>query len=82
MCTITTREFRQNMAGMLDRSAAGEQIIVNRRGQYFIVLPFDVEPKVTPQMEAKIEKAREQYHKGEYTSLRSHEEIDKYLESL
>ena len=37
---------------------------------------------ITPSLQARIEKARAEYKAGEFTRLKTHEEIDKYFENL
>ena len=37
---------------------------------------------ITPAMAAKIEKARKEYKEGKGVSLKNHEDIDRYFESL
>ena len=37
---------------------------------------------ITPSLQARIEKARAEYKSGEFTRLKTHEEIDKYFDNL
>jgi len=37
---------------------------------------------VTPELEAKIKKARQEYREGKDISLKTHEEVDRYFESM
>jgi hypothetical protein len=49
---------------------------------YAIIPIEDDDLTITPAMAAKIENARKEYKKGKGVSLKSHEDIDKYFESL
>ena len=37
---------------------------------------------ITPELAAKIEKARQEYREGETVSLKSHEDVNHYFESM
>lgn len=37
---------------------------------------------ITPELQAKIDKARQEYKEGKITTVRTHEELDAFLESL
>ena len=37
---------------------------------------------ITPELQAKIDKARKEYKEGKTTTVRTHEELDAFLESL
>ena len=49
---------------------------------YAIIPVEDDDLTITPAMAAKIEKARKEYREGKGVSLKTHEDIDKYFESL
>ena len=49
---------------------------------YAIVAVDEDDLTITPAMAAKIEKARKEYKEGKGVSLKTHEDIDKYFESL
>lgn len=82
MCTVTARDFRQNMKAMFDRIDEGEDIVISRGDSHYMIVPVRMKPDVTPELLARIESAREEYLRGEYTSMQGHEEIDAYLEAL
>ena len=37
---------------------------------------------ITPELQAKIDKARQEHKEGKTTTIRTHEELDAFLESL
>ncbi len=49
---------------------------------YAIIPVSDDDLMVTPSLEAKIEKARQEYKEGNTVVLKSHEDIDRYFDSL
>lgn len=83
MCTITARDFRQNMKTMLDRASAGEDVVVSRGDEYFMVVKVNMVPEVTPELETRLAQAREQIACGEIgATLSSAEDIEAYLQNL
>ena len=72
------------MASSFDRVDVGEHVFINRgRKKVYAIIPItDDDLTITPALAAKLEKARREYKEGKTVSLKSHEEIDKYFESL
>lgn len=84
MASLSFTDFRKNMATSFDRVDAGEQIFISRgsKKMYAIIPVSDDDLMVTPSLEAKIEKARQEYKEGNTVVLKSHEDIDRYFDSL
>ena len=71
------------MATSFDKVDAGEQVFIRRKNQLYTIVPVkEEELSITPELAAKIEKARQQFHDGKTISLSSHEDIDRYFESM
>lgn len=84
MITVSAREFRSNQASIFDKADGGEKIII-RRGKkqaYTLVPVYDEDMDITPQLQAKIEQARQEYKEGKTVSIRTHEELDAFFDSL
>jgi hypothetical protein len=84
MITLSFTDFRKNMANSFDLVDGGEHVFINRgsRKMYAIIPVGDDDLTITPALAAKIEKARKEFKEGKGTSLKTHEDIDKYFESL
>ena len=83
MTHLTVRDFRSQMATSFDKVDAGEQVFIRRKNQLYTIVPVkEEELSITPELAAKIEKARQQFHDGKTISLSSHEDIDRYFESM
>ena len=84
MTALTFSDFRKNMASSFDLVDAGEHVFINRgsKKMYAIVAVDDDDLTITPAMAAKIEKARKEYKEGKGVSLKTHEDIYRYFESL
>ena len=70
MNTMTVRDFRTNLAANFDRVDAVERTVE------------DDDLTISPELQAKIDKARQEYKEGKTITCRSHEELDAFLESL
>lgn len=82
MITVSAREFRGNQASIFDKADSGEKIII-RRGKkqaYTLVPVSDEDLDITPALQAKIDKARQEYKEGRTTPIRTHEELDTFFE--
>lgn len=84
MITVSAREFRGNQASIFAKADSGEKIII-RRGKkqaYTLVPVYDEDLDITPALQAKIDQARQEYREGKTTTIRTHEELDAFFESL
>lgn len=81
---FTSREFRSRQAHVFDLADRGEKVIIRRnKKQAYTLVPVDDEDlTITPELQAKIDKAREEIKTGNCVSLKSQEDIDRYFESL
>ena len=83
MTQLTIRDFRSKMATSFDRVDAGEQVFIRRRNQLYTIVPVKEDDlTITPELAAKIEKARQEYREGKGITLKNREDIDKWFESL
>lgn len=81
---FTSREFRSQRAHVFDLADKGEKIIIrrNRKQAYTLVPIEDEDLTITPELQARIDKAREKIKAGNCVTLSSKEELEAYLESL
>lgn len=83
MNIMTIRDFRTNLFSNFDRVDAGERILIRRRNKIYTIVPVEENDlTITPELQAKIDKARQEYKEGKTTSVRTHEELDAFFESL
>lgn len=84
MITVSAREFRGNQASIFAKADSGEKIII-RRGKkqaYTLVPVFDEDLDITPALQAKIDKARQEYKEGRTLRFDSAEEVQKWMDEL
>ena len=81
---ISARQFRDRQKSIFEIADTGKQIVIKRgRKQSYILTPvYENDFVVTPELLAKIEKARQQMKEGKYTECKTYEETLKHLETL
>ena len=83
MKILSVRDFRNQLASSLDSVDSGEHVFIRRNNKlYMIVSVEDDNSTITPELAAKIDKAREEYRQGNYISCSTSEELQAYLDSL
>lgn len=84
MTALSLSDFRNNMASLLDRVDAGEFVFINRgtKKRYAIILMDDDDLSITPQMAAKIEKARREYREGKTLKFEDATAAQKWMDEL
>ena len=81
---ISARQFRDRQKSIFEIADSGKQIVIKRgRKQSYILTPVDEDDFVaTPELLAKVERARQQMKEGKYTECKTYEETLKHLETL
>lgn len=65
---------------MFNLADQGEKVVVRRYKKAYAIIPIkDDELMVTPELQAKIDKTRQEYAEGKAICVRSHKELDEYL---
>ena len=90
MIEVTSREFRNRQASLLNLADQGEEVVIKRRGKTSYVLTPVKENRVSEpnefelpaELEAQMKMSREEYRSGNYVSVNNHDELVSYLNSL
>ena len=83
METLTIRDFRNNMASSFNIVDAGGSVYIRRRNKtYAVVLVDDDDSAISPSLQSKIDQARQNYRDGKCVTVKTHEGLDAYLNSL
>ena len=86
MATVnfTTQEFTSRLDQVFDLADNGEKVIIRRgRRRAYRLIPFTEESSgITPELQAKIDRAREEYRRGETLHFESKEEMHAWLDAL
>ena len=81
---FTSREFRSQQAHVFDLADQGEKVIIrrNRKQAYTLVPIKDDDLTISPELQTRIDKAREEIKNGNCVVLKSHADIDAYFDKL
>lgn len=83
METVTTRDFRSNMAAVFNKVDAGEQILVKRNERMYTIVPVENDGlEISQELWARIEKSRKEIAEGKCYVSRNEEELKAFFESL
>ena len=81
---FTSREFRSRQAHVFDLADQGEKVIIRRnKKQAYILVPVeDDDLTITPELSARIEKARQEIRAERCVTLKNREDIDAFFDGL
>ena len=83
METITTRDFRTNMASIFNRVDAGERILVRRNSRMYTVIPVQYDDlTVSEELMERIECARKEIREGKSVVCKTENDLKDFLEAL
>ena len=77
MEALSVREYRNNLAASFTKADNGEQVLIRRKKEIYALVKVGRE-----ELQANINKAREACQAGECVTCSTHEELDRYLDSL
>jgi antitoxin (DNA-binding transcriptional repressor) of toxin-antitoxin stability system len=83
MEALSVREYRNNLAASFTKADNGEQVLIRRKNEIYALVKVGREDlMITPELQARIDKAREEIKSGKCATLKSSEDIDAYFDSL
>lgn len=83
MEALSVREYRNNLAASFTKAENGEQVLIRRKNEIFALVKVGREDlMISPELQAKIDMAREEIKVEKCVTLRTPEELNEYLESL
>jgi hypothetical protein len=85
MLVVSTREFRQNQKNYLDQIDEGVQILLQRgKDKCYKISSIKKDDTLMSKEElhAKIDRALEQYERGEYYEFKTMEELNQFIDTL
>lgn len=78
---ISTREFRDRQASILDMADKGENVVIRRGNKAYAITPIsDDDLYFTPEILAKIHRSVEEAKEGKVRSFESIEALDKFID--
>lgn len=83
MEALSVREYRNNLAASFTKADNGEQVLIRRKNEIYALVKVGREDlMITQELQARIDKAREEIKSGKCVTLKSSEDIDAYFDSL
>lgn len=83
MEALSVREYRNNLAASFTKADNGEQVLIRRKNEIYALVKVGREDlMITPELQARIDKAREEIKSGKCVTLKSSGDIDAYFDSL
>ena len=77
MEALSVREYRNNLAASFTKADNGEQVLIRRKNEIYALVKVGREDlMITPELQARIDKAREEIKSGNCVTLKSSEDID------
>ena len=71
MEALSVREYRNNLAASFTKADNGEQVLIRRKNEIYALVKVGREDlMITPELQARIDKAREEIKSGDRKSTR------------
>ena len=83
MEALSVSEYRNNLAASFNEADYGKQVLNRRKNEIYALVKVGREDlMITAELQARIDKAREEIKSGKCVTLKSREDIDAYFDSL
>lgn len=88
MVVISGRDFRANQTKYIKIAHKGEDVVISSRAGNVKLTPISSDDmvvnrnEITPELLAEIEKARQEFRDGNCITLKTHEDVEHYFESM
>lgn len=83
METLSVTNLRNNLAASLDKADRGDCVLVRRRNNIYAIVNIGMDELViTPKMQKRIDKARQDFKKGNTLHFDNAESLHRWLDEL
>ena len=83
MNTLSTKDFRNSMASVFNRTDAGEHVFIRRNKRLYTLIPVvDERPVISAELMAQIEQARMEHREGRTLIFSSATEAQRWMDEL
>lgn len=83
MEALTVREYRNNLAASFTKADNGEQVLIRRKNEIYALVKVGREDlMITPELQARINEVEKECKEGRCVTCSTHEELNRYLDSL
>lgn len=83
MEALSVRAYRDNLAACFKRADEGSPVLIRRKNKLYALTSIGNEDlMISPELQKRIEEAREAYRNGNVLTVKSKEELHSFLDSL
>lgn len=83
MEALSVRDYRNHLSAAFDRANNGETVLIRRRNKLYALTSIGNEDvSLSPKLQKRIKEARKFYKDGNFTSCKTKEELESFLDSL
>ena len=83
METLSVRDYRNNLAAYFEKADEGNPVIIRRKNKLYALTSIGKEDlMLTPELQKRIDEAREAYRVGNVVSVKSKKDLHSFLDSL
>ena len=83
MVALSVRDYRNNLAAYFEKADEGSPVIIRRKNKLYALTSIGKEDlMITPELQKRIDDAREAYRTGNVVSITSKEDLHSFLNSL
>ena len=77
MEALSVREYRNNLAASFTKADNGEQVLIRRKNEIYALVKVGREDlMITPELQARIDKAREEIKSGKCVDMENESEAE------
>lgn len=83
MEALSVRDYRNNLAAYFEKADEGTPVLIRRKNKLYALTSIGKEDlMLTPELQKRIDEAREAYRCGNVVSVKSKEDLHSFLDSL
>ena len=83
MEALSVRDYRNNLAAYFEKADEGTPVLIRRKNKLYALTSIGKEDlMITPELQKRIDEAREAFRIGNVVSVKSKEDLHSFLSSL
>ena len=83
MEALSVRDYRNNLAAYFEKADGGTPVLIRRKNKLYALTSIGKEDlMITPELQKRIDEAREAFRTGNVVSVKSKEDLHSFLSSL
>ena len=83
MEALSVRDYRSNLAAYFEKADEGTPVLIRRKNKLYALTSIGKEDlMITPELQKRIDEAREAYRTGKVVSVKSKKDLHSFLDSI